>query len=107
MVSTVEFPLEYVIISIFIGYMYYYLNDVDYHEIISWITLKIGFISGLILAIIVVLVGLLRANAFSWGNFFQSVVVLGIFSIIVAIILVIMGGYLAVSVKRILQNFNR
>ena len=105
MVSNVEFPLEYVLISIFIGYMYYYLNDVDYHEIFSWTTIKIGCISGLILAIITVLVGLLGANAFSWGNFFQSVVVLGTFSIIVAILLVIIGGCLAVSVKRILQNF--
>jgi hypothetical protein len=107
MVSNVEFQLEYVIISIFIGYMYYYLNDVGYDEIISWNSIKIGCISGLLLAVIVVLIGLLKANAFTWDNFLQSVVVLGILSIIVSILLVIMGGYLAVSVKRILQNFNR
>ena len=107
MVAEVEFPLEYVIVSIFIGYMYYYLTDVDYHEILSWTTIKIGCISGLLLAIIVVLVGLLRANAFSWDTLFESVVVFGTFSIIVAILLVIIGGYFAVTVKRILKNFNR
>jgi hypothetical protein len=107
MVAEVEFPLQYIILSIFIGYMYYYLKDGDYHEILSWTTIKIGCISGLLLAIIAVLVGLLSANAFSWDNFFQSVVVLGIPSIIISIILVIMGGYLAVSIKRILNNFNR
>ena len=107
MVSNIEFPLEYIIISIFIGYMYYYLKDRDYHDILSWSTIKIGFISGLLLAILAVLVGLLNANAFAWDDFFLSVVTLGIPSIIVAIILVVIGGYLAVAVKRVLQNINR
>ena len=107
MVSNIEFPLGYVLISLFIGYMYYYLIDVDYHEILSGTTIKIGCISGLLLAIIVVLVGLLSANAFSWDDFFFSVVLLGILSMIISILLVVIGGYFAVSVKRTLQNFNR
>ena len=45
MVSDVEFPIECVIISIFVGYMYYYLHDADYHEILSCTSIKIGFFS--------------------------------------------------------------
>ncbi len=86
MVSDVSFPIEYVIISIFIGYMYYYLEYVDYHEILSWTSIKIGFISGLLLATIAVLVGLLKFNAFSLDNFFLSIVILGIPSMIIAIL---------------------
>ena len=107
MVSNIEFPLEYIIISIFIGYMYYYLIDVDYHEILSWTTIKIGCISGLFLTILAVLVGLLDANVFSWDDFFLSVVILGIPCIIIAILLVVIGVYFAVTVKRILQNLKR
>ena len=55
MVSDVGFPIEYVIISVFIGYMYYFLKDVDYHEILSWTSIKIGCISGLLLAILAVI----------------------------------------------------
>ena len=65
-----EFPIECVIISIFVGYMYYYLHDADYHEILSCTSIKIGFFSGLLLAILAILVGLLESNAFSWDDFF-------------------------------------
>ena len=107
MVSDVGFPIEYVIISVFIGYMYYFLKDVDYHEILSWTSIKIGCISGLLLAILAVLVGLLKFNAFSWDNFFLSIIILGIPSMIIAILLVMIGGYFAVTVKRILGNLKR
>lgn len=107
MVSDVGFPIECVIISIFIGYMYYYLHIADYHEILSWTTIKIGCISGLLLAILAILLGLLESNAFSWDDFFVSVVIFGIPSMIFAILLVMIGGYLAVTVKRILRNTKR
>ena len=70
MVSDIGFPIEYVIISIFLGYMYYYLKEVNYHEILSWTSIKIGCISGLLSATLAVLVGLLEYNAFSWMIFF-------------------------------------
>lgn len=70
MVSDIGFPIECVIISIFIGYIYYYLHDADYHEILSWTSIKIGCVSGLLLFILAILVGLLESNAFSWDNFF-------------------------------------
>ena len=104
MVSNVGFPIEYVIISIFIGYMYYYLVDVDYNEILSLTAIKIGCISGLLLAILAILVGLLDSNVFSWDDFFISVLILGIPSMIIAILLVMIGGYFAITVKRILKK---
>jgi hypothetical protein len=107
MVSDVSFPIEYVIISILIGYLYYYLKDVDYHEILSWTSIKIGCISGLLFGTLAVLVGLLESNVFSWDNFFLSIIILGIPSMIIAILLVMIGGYFAVTVKRILGTLKR
>lgn len=104
MVSNIGIPIEYVIISLFIGYLYYYLTDVEYREILSWTSLKIGSISGLLLAVLAGLIGLMSANVFSWDDFFVLMIFVGIPCMIIATLLVIMGGYFAITTKRILNN---
>ena len=104
---TVEFPIECVVISIFIGYMYYYMVDADYQDIFSLTSVKIGCISGFTLSTIAVLYGLISANVFTLSDFIESSVCIGIQAMFVGIVLVVIGGLFAVTVKRILSKFKR
>ena len=60
--------LHYVLISIFIGYLCFYLYQRSYTSIISWTSIKLGCISGFTLSTIAVFVGLISSNAFTWMN---------------------------------------
>ena len=79
----------------------------DDEDIISWTTIKIGCISGFTLASAAVLYGLVTANAFSVNEFVESSLIIGTQSMVVAIVLVVIGGYYALMVKNLLRNFNR
>lgn len=105
MTPSVEFPIEPVVISIFIGYMYYYMVDRD--DILSWTTIKLGCISGFVLSTFGVLYGLVMANAFTLQEFVESSLIIGVQSMVVAIVLVIIGGYLAIVIKQLLINIKR
>ncbi len=100
----VEIPLQYVIISLFIGYLYFYLYQRSYNSIISWTSIKLGCISGFTLSTITVFVGLISSNAFTLNEFIVSSIVIGIQSIVIGVILVMMGGVFAITVKQILSN---
>jgi hypothetical protein len=101
----VEIPLHYVIISLFIGYLYFYLYQTGYKRIISWTSFKLGCISGFTLSTIAVFVGLISSNAFTWDEFISSSIEIGIQCMVIGVILVMVGGVFAITVKRILSNF--
>ena len=101
----VEFPIESVVISIFIGYMYYYITNRE--DILSWTTIKIGCISGFVLASAAILYALITANAFTVEEFIESSLIIGVPSVVIAIVLVVIGGYSAIAVKSLLRNFKR
>ena len=103
----VEIPLQYVIISIFVGYLYFYISKKEYNDILSWISIELGCISGFILATIAVFVGLISSNVFTLDDFVMSSIILGIQCMVVGVILVMVGGVFAVTVKRILSNLKR
>jgi hypothetical protein len=103
----VEIPLQYVIISLFIGYLYFYLSQTSYSSIISWSSIKLGCISGFILSTIAVFVGLISSNAFTWNEFIMSSIEIGIQSMVLGVILVMIGGVFAITVKRILSKYKR
>ncbi len=93
------------IISLFIGYLYFYLSQTDYKDIISWTSIKLGCISGFILSTIAVFVGLISSNAFTVNEFILSSIEIGIQCMVIGVILVMIGGVFAITVKRILSNF--
>lgn len=105
MTPSVEFPIEAVVISIFIGYMYYYMVDRD--DVLSWTSIILGCISGFVLSTFGVLYGLVTANAFTFQEFVESSLIIGVQSMVVAIVLVIIGGYLAITIKQFLINLKR
>ncbi len=101
----VEIPLHYVIISLFIGYLYFYLSPRSYNSIISWISIKLGCISGFTLSTIAVFVGLISSNALTLNEFIWSSILLGIQCMVIGVILVMIGGVFANTVKQILSKF--
>jgi hypothetical protein len=101
----VEIPLHYVIISLFIGYLYFYLHPRSYSSIISWISIKLGCISGFTLS--TVFVGLISSNALTLDEFIWSSILLGIQCMVIGVILVMIGEVFAITVKRILSKFKR
>jgi hypothetical protein len=102
-----EIPLYYVLISIFIGYMYFYLYQLDYQDILSKTSLLIGSISGFILSSIAVLVGLVTNNAFSFGMFVETSIMIGIQAGLAGIVLVMMGGICAITVKCLFERIKK
>jgi len=102
----VEIPLYYVIISLFIGYMYFYLYSENYDEILSWKSVVIGCVSGFSLSTIAVLVGLLNAHVLTMYEFVDNSMTMGIISMFIGIILVLVGGTCAITVKRTLIKIN-
>jgi hypothetical protein len=102
--TNINIPLNYVIISIFFGYLYFYLADVGYRDILSLTSVKLGCISGFILSTLAVLIGLLEANAFTLNEFIESSIFIGILGMIMGVVLVMIGGLFAVTVKNILRK---
>lgn len=100
----VEIPLHYVIISIFIGYMYFYIFSSDYRDLLSLKTAVIGCVSGFSLSTIAVLFGLINANAFSLNEFVDTTMIIGILNMVMGVVLVMVGGTCAITVKRTLKN---
>jgi hypothetical protein len=93
-----------VILSLFIGYLYFYLSQTEYKDILSWTSIKLGCISGFTLSTIAVFVGLISSNAFTLDDFIFSSIIFGIQCMVIGVILVMIGGVFAITVKRILSN---
>ena len=99
----IEIPIGYVVISIFIGYMYYYLNSDNYKDVISFKSVEVGIVSGVLISLIVILVSLIEANSLDLGNFLVSLILI-VYGIIFSIFFVLIGGLLGVAIKRILKR---
>jgi hypothetical protein len=103
----IEIPLNYVLISIFLGYMYFYLYPLNYRDIVSKKSIIIGFISGFILSSIAVLVGLVTTSAFSLEMFVETSIIIGIQAGIVSIVLFMLGGICALTIKGLFERIKK
>ncbi|MBZ2166846.1 hypothetical protein [Methanobacterium spitsbergense] len=66
-----------------------------------------GCISGFTLSTIAVFIGLIISNAFTLNEFILSSIEIGILGMMIGVILVMIGGVFAITVKRILSKFKR
>lgn len=105
--TNIGIPVSYNIISIFIGYMYFYLSPLDYNDILTIKTVKVGLLSGLILSIIIILTGLIGGNALTLDNFIVSMVLLGVPGIVMDLVLVMVGGLCALTIKNLFIKIRR
>ena len=105
--TNIGIPVSYNIISIFIGYMYFYLSPLDYNDIFTIKTVKVGLLSGLILSIIIILTGLIGGNVLTLDNFIVSMVLFGVPSIVMDLVLVMVGGLCALTIKNLLIKIRR
>jgi hypothetical protein len=101
--GSIEMPIGYVVISIFIGYMYYFLKSDNYKDVISFKSIKVGIVSGVLISLIVIFVGLIEANSLDLDNFLVSLILV-VFGIIFSIFFVLIGGLLGIAIKRILKR---
>lgn len=106
MSTSIEIPINYTLISIFIGYMYHYLQSNDYGDVISLKTVKIGIISGGLISVTLIIISLLSANSLNIPSFLTSLIIV-VFGMIVSIISVVIGGISGIAVKRIISNRRR
>ena len=102
--TNIGIPVIYNIISVFIGYMYFYLSPLDYDDILTIKTVKVGLLSGLILSTIIILTGLIGGNALTLDNFIVSLVLIGAPSIVMDLVLVMVGGLCALTIKNLLKK---
>jgi hypothetical protein len=105
--TNIEIPVSYNVISIFIGYLYFYLSPLDYKDILTIKTVKLGLLSGLILSFIIILAGLISGNALTLDNFIVSMVLFGVPCIVMDLVLVMVGGLCALTIKNLLKKIHR
>ena len=102
----IEFPVNYVVISIFIGYMYHYLQSEYYNDVISLKSVKVGIVSGFLISSTIIVVSLITTNSLDLINVLGSMMVL-VLGIIISIVVVLIGGLLAITVKKIIISYNQ
>ena len=105
--TNIGIPVNYNLIAIFIGYMYFYLSTLDFKDVLTIKTVKVGLLSGLILSIIIIFTGLIIGDALTLDNFLVSLVLFGVPSLVMDLILVMVGGLCALTIKNLLIKIRR
>lgn len=101
-----EVPINSVVASVFIGYMYHYLKSNDYMDVISLKSLEIGAISGFVISTMTIIVTFITHTFFNIiGLLTASILIIP--SIILSIMLVVVGGLSAITVKNIIIAYNQ
>ncbi|HSP86725.1 MAG TPA: hypothetical protein VLN45_01215 [Ignavibacteriaceae bacterium] len=101
--TSIEIPIGAVIISIFIGYMYHYLKSKDYKDVISLKSVIVGIISGFLISITVIIISLINTQLWDISGLLTSSILV-IFGIIFSIGFVVIGGFMAILIKKVLSK---
>lgn len=95
--------IGFLIISIFIGYVYHYLKTTGYKSVLSLNSLIVGTITGFLISVVAIVVSLINTPLWSVSGLLTSSILV-IYSIILSIGFVVIGGIMAVTIKRIING---
>jgi len=103
----ISIPVNTIIISIFIGYMYHYLKSDCYMDVISFKSLILGVISGFLIIFITLILTLINTPFFNISDILLFFSILIIESIGFSIVLVVVGGLLAIPIKNFIISYKQ
>jgi len=103
----ISIPVNTIIISIFIGYIYHYLKSDCYMDVISFKSLLLGVISGFLIIFITLILTLINTPFFNISDILLFFSILIIESIGFSIVLVVVGGLLAIPIKNFIISYKQ
>jgi len=102
----ISIPINTIIISIFIGYMYHYLKSDCYMDVISFKSLILGVIAGFLIIFITLILTLINTPFFNI-SYIPIYYILIIETIGLSIVLVVVGGLLAIPIKNFIISYKQ
>jgi hypothetical protein len=100
----ISIPLETGLIPLIIGYMYHYLKSNYFEDIITLKSLLLGIVSGFLIAFITLLITFINTPFFKLEYIFVGSFGFYIIDMLLGVILVIIGGLFAITIKSILKK---